>query len=166
MPGVVVAVASGPPELTQPFARAAEKFAGGLPLYVFSELPADAGIWIPHRLERSAREELARIRAELGGREILFVCLLLTPHPAFQPLRRLALRLGGLRVVFFNENLDYFRLQAGTLPLIGNHVRWRARSWLKFQVNPGGQLYTWAWRMRDPVRWRRSILYRLSLIHI
>lgn len=160
MSEVVVAIASGPPELAEAFARAAEKLAGSLPLYVLSEMRVSAGTWIPHRLERPAEDEIARVLAEVGGQAIRLVCVLLTPDPAFETMRLLGTRLGGLRTVFFNENLDHFMVRPGSFPAIARHVAWRARSWLTFQMKPGGRLYAWAWRMREPRRWRRTFLYR------
>lgn len=149
--------------MAEAFARAAEKFAGELALYVFSEMPAPCGTWIPHRLERTMQEERARILAELDGRPVRYVCVLLTPDSRFGPMRLLALRLGGLRTVFFNENMDHFLLQPRSLPTIARYVKWRAGNWLNFQLNPGGVLYTWWWRTQRPSRWRRTRLYRRAL---
>jgi GT2 family glycosyltransferase/glycosyltransferase involved in cell wall biosynthesis len=160
---VVLAIASGPHHLAEAFARAAERFAGNLPLYVFSEMPAPCGIWLPQRPERTAEEERARILAEIDGRPVRYVCVLLTPDSRFGPMRLLALRLGGLRTVFFNENMDHFLLRPRSLPAIADHFAWRARSWVKFQSNPGGVLYTWWWRMQRLSRWRRTRLYRRAL---
>jgi GT2 family glycosyltransferase/glycosyltransferase involved in cell wall biosynthesis len=160
---VVIAFSSGPAALAESFARAAERLAGGLPLYVVSEFPPPAGAWLPYRRERPAREEIARIRAELAGRQIRLACVLLTPDPAYGPLRGLALRVGRLQTVFFNENLDSFMLRPRSARAVAAYVRWRFREWRTFQLNPGGTLYTWAWRMRDLRRWRRTILYRRAL---
>lgn len=130
---------------------------------VLSELPPPAGAWIPHRPERSLKEEIARVRAEIGGRGIHLVCVLLTPEPIFHNLRRLAIRLGGLRTVFFNENLDHFMLRPRSLPAVAGHVAWRIGNWVRFQTKPGGLLYTWWWRTQRLSRWRRTRLYRRAL---
>ncbi len=159
----VVAVASGSPDLARQFILAASKLAGGGPFYVVSELPPPAGIWIPHRFERSNSTNLDRIRAELGDQSIRLCCVLLTPDSLFRPMRYMAFRLAPLRTVFFNENLDHFMLRPRSAAAIARHILWRTRNWTNFQFHPGGRIYTLAWRMRHPHGWLRPWLYRVAL---
>jgi glycosyltransferase involved in cell wall biosynthesis/GT2 family glycosyltransferase len=54
-------------------------------------------------------------------------------------------------------------LRPQSLHTIAKHLKWRAREIYEFQTNPGGGLYTWAWRLRHPSALRRPIAYRRAL---
>jgi GT2 family glycosyltransferase/glycosyltransferase involved in cell wall biosynthesis len=160
---VVVAIASGPIHLAGRFAGASAKIVGDRDFFVFSEAPPPVGQWIPLRFERPMLEEIARIQAQVGDREIRFVCVLLTPDDLYRELRWMGIRLGRLNTVFFNENLDHFMLRPGSVRHLPAHAAWRLRDWFRQQTYPGGRFYTWAWRFQDLKRWRRPLLYRRAL---
>ena len=158
--GIVVAVASGKPELAARFVAEATRLAGDRPLFVVSEFAPAQGTWIPYRLHWSDALNWERVQADLAGRPVHLVCVLLEPKtPILKPMRRLAFRLAPLRGVYFNEHLNHFMLRPRSLGTIARHLKWRLTSWLRFEFNPGGRIYTWAWRLRHPQALERPWLY-------
>ena len=64
---VKVAFASGPDDLNPQLIARMQALYPDLPLYVVSEFPPDAGIWIPYHPRRTLRENLAKCLAALQG---------------------------------------------------------------------------------------------------
>ncbi len=158
--GVVVAVASGRPDLAARFIAEAAKLAGDRPFYVISEFQPAAGTWIPYRLHWPEALTWERVQADLAGLPIYLVCVLLEPKtPILKPMRHLAFRLAPTRGVYFNEHLNHFMLRPRSAGTIARHLKWRLKSWLTFEFNPGGRIYTWAWRLTHPQALERPWLY-------
>ncbi|MCX6597225.1 MAG: glycosyltransferase family 2 protein, partial [Acidobacteria bacterium] len=158
--GVVVAVASGKPDLAARFVAEAAHLAGDRPFFVISEFQPSCGTWIPYRLHWPDELNWERVQAELAGQAVHLVCVLLEPKtPILKPMRRLAFRLAPARGVYFNEHLNHFMLRPRSLGTIARHLKWRLKSWLKFELNPGGRIYTWAWRLSHPSALERPWLY-------
>ena len=76
----------------------------------------------------------------------------------------MALLLAPHRFVAFNECLDSFMLRPAQLGVIARHFLWRAKNLARFELRPGGHVYTWLWRMRHPREWRLPLLYRAALL--
>jgi len=146
---------------------AALREVGGdtLPVCAVSEFAPPEGVeWIPYHPRQSREENLARCREKLAGRTIRYAGVLLDPKFPYWPLRRLAFDVAGWRrLVFFNTHLQHFMLRPQSAGTIARHFKWRLRESYEFQTNPGGKLYTWAWRLRHPGAMRRPIAYRRAL---
>lgn len=161
---IKVAFATCAPDRVADFAREMARVGGNLPLFVVSEFAPPVGTWIPYHPRQSDAENEARVRTKLAGMRIRFAGLLLDPKFPYWPLRRLALRLAPVRSwMFFNVWLHHFMLRPQSLPTIAKHLKWRAKEIWEFQTNPGGKLYTWAWRLRHPSALRRPWAYRVAL---
>lgn len=161
---IAVAFASCSPELAPAFVERFAQIAPELDLYVVSEFPPPVGRWIPYRVDRSFTDNLARCTAALTGKQVRYAAVILQPGVRYRKLQLLALRLAPLRTLFYNENLDHWTLRPRSLPLLGRHVTWRVREGIKFQVRPGGDLYTWLWRLRHPHALRRPLAYAAASI--
>ncbi len=159
---VAIAVAAGSQPLIDPFASRVSALAPGAVPIVVSEFPPSHGAWVPYRLERSVEENLARVLAEIAGREIDLCAVLEEPGTPHQPLRELADRLDAGRVVIFNPELrSYVRKPASAWDSL-RYARWRFRNFARRQVEPGGGVYGLARLLRGPASMRRPLLYRLA----
>lgn len=129
---------------------------GDLPLYVVSEFPPPAGQWIPYHPLRSAADNAARLRRQLNGLQVKLAGLYLDPQVPYWPLRRLALQSTTWQSwVFFTTDLNHFMLRPRSLPAVARYALWRAKEIARFQLNPGGDLYTFCWRLAHPSHFRR-----------
>jgi GT2 family glycosyltransferase/glycosyltransferase involved in cell wall biosynthesis len=79
-------------------------------------------------------------------------------------LRALGFSLAPLYFLAYNENGEHFMLRPRSLPSMIRHVLWRAKNFFKWQLNPGGWIYTQFWRIAHPQEFRRPIYYRLALL--
>ncbi|MBY0506947.1 MAG: glycosyltransferase [Bryobacteraceae bacterium] len=130
-----------------------------LPLYVVSEFAPPQGQWIPYHPLRSAADNRARIARQLGELDIRLAGLYLDPQVPYWPLRWLALQLTSWRAwVFFSSDLNHFMLRPGSLPAIARFLWWRTRETVRFELNPGGRVYTFFWRLAHPSHFRRPWL--------
>jgi GT2 family glycosyltransferase/glycosyltransferase involved in cell wall biosynthesis len=154
---VKVAFASCKPDLTEAFVRRFAELAPEFELYVVSEFPPPAGRWIPYRVGRSYEDNVRRCASALRGCTVRLGGLVLQPGAPYGRLRLLALRFARHRTLVFNPNLDHFSLRPHSLPSIARHVGWRLRERVVYQINPGGDLYTWLWRLRHPSQLRRPL---------
>lgn len=162
---VKVAFASCRPELIAAFVEGFAGIAPDLELFVVSEFSPPAGRWIRYRPDRSWRDNLARCRSALRGRSIRYGAIVLQPGAPYTRLRFLGFLLTGPPgTLFYNHNLDHFTLRPGGLPGLVRHVGWRVREQVVFQTNPGGDVYTWLWRIRHPSRLRRPLSRIAALI--
>ncbi|MCC6365167.1 MAG: glycosyltransferase [Bryobacterales bacterium] len=150
--------------LTAPFLERMNALFPELPLWVVSEFPPPAGKWIPFKPNRSLSENLARIRAAAGGHTIRLSAAVFEPKTPYGPMRWIAFRLAPLRFLAFNENLDHFMLRPRCAGTLARHFYWRLKSFLRYQFNPGGAAYTWAWRLRHPASLKRPAAYRAALL--
>src|SRR5436309_8171526 len=103
-PPVKIAFVSGPDDLNPKLNARMQALYSDLPLYVVSEFPPAAGIWIPYHPRRSLRENLAKCRAALAGRRIRLGGVLLVPQMPYRRMRLMALLLSPVAFLAFNEH--------------------------------------------------------------
>lgn len=162
-PAVKVAFASCKPDLLPAFV---ERFAAIAPeseLFIVSEFPPPMGRWIPYRVDRSFRENSERLRAALRGRRLQYAAIILQPATPHRALQLMALRAAPFRTLVYNTNLDHFMLRPSGLRALVRHAAWRLRERVRFQLRPGGDLYTWLWRITHPAELRRPAAYAAAL---
>lgn len=99
----------------------------------------------------------------MSGHTIRLSAAVLEPGTPHGQLRWIAFRLAPLRFLAFNENLDHFMLRPRCAPAIARHFFWRVKNFLRWQLKPGGPVYTWAWRLRHPASLHRPAAYRAAL---
>ncbi|MBK9167224.1 MAG: glycosyltransferase [Bryobacterales bacterium] len=151
---IKVAFASGSDDLNpQLVDRMAEIFPE-LPLYVVSEFPPHRGRWIPYRVNRSFRENWQRCQNAWKGKSVRLAGVLLVPGVPYRRMRLLALLASPVGFVAFNESLDSFMLRPRDLPVLLRHLAWRTRNLVRWQLRPGGGVYTFFWRLARPAEWR------------
>ena len=46
--------------------------------------------------------------------------------------------------------------------VIARHVLWRTKNLLRYQLRPGGDVYTFFWKLARPNQWRLPLLYRAA----
>ena len=71
----------------------------------------------------------------------------------------MALSFAPLRTLFYNENLDHFTLRPPSWPAVIRYLAWKTREQIRFQTHPGGDLYTFLWRLKHPREFRRPLAY-------
>jgi glycosyltransferase involved in cell wall biosynthesis/GT2 family glycosyltransferase len=150
---VKVAVASGSEEVTARFIMRVREVMPELPLYVISEFPPSDGNWIPYHLRRSLAENYARSRGILQGKEVQYAAALFESPKPYGRLRILGLLLAPLHFAAFDEKLD---------PIGAGYWLRRLKSWAYTQTHRGGDLYTFAWRVKHPSHFRRPVRYFLA----
>ncbi len=157
-PAVKVLFASGQADLVPPAIERLKQIFPELPLEVVSEFPPPEGRWTPYYVNRSFRANLSLCRERFRGKTIRLAAILLDPRMPYWRLRLLAFTLAPLHYLAFNENLGHFMLRPRSTPVIARHLAWRARSYLKWEISPGGDIYTLLWRLRHPSAFRRPLL--------
>ncbi len=75
----------------------------------------------------------------------------------------MALRIAPLRTLLYNENLDHFTLRPRSWPAVIRYIAWKTREHITWQIHPGGDLYTFLWRLKHPREFRRPLAYRAAL---
>ncbi|MFN0166489.1 MAG: glycosyltransferase [Bryobacteraceae bacterium] len=158
-PKIKVVVASGSEELTPRLIERVRAIYPELPLYVVAEFPPPEGNWIPYHIQRGFRENLARARVMLEGKSVRISAVLFEPKQPYGRMRLLGFLLSPIYFAAFNHNLDHFMLRPRSLPHILGHFLWRLRERLVFEFNPGGNLYTFVWRLGHPKHLRRPLRY-------
>jgi glycosyltransferase involved in cell wall biosynthesis/GT2 family glycosyltransferase len=135
-PRIKVAFASGTDELNRQLIQRMRGLFPELPLYVVSDFPPeDADLrWVPYRVNRSLRDNLARCRDELRGRRIRLAGVMLVPNVPFRRMRLMALLLSPVGFLAFNENLNNFMLRPQALPAIVRHVAWRVKNAIRWSL--------------------------------
>ena len=128
-------------------------------MLVVSEFPPPRGRWIPYRIDRSQAENLAAVHAAISGRQIQFVALSLQPKSPYGAMRRLALKLAPRRTLLYNENLDHYTLHPRSWPALAGYLAWKTREYISWQIHPGGDLYTFLWRVKHPKEFGRPLAY-------
>ena len=135
-----------------------------LPLVVVAEFAPSEGEWIPWHVKRTWRENRAWVRSKIAGRKIRLAAVILEPRTPYWGLRTLGFSLAPLYFLAYNENGEHFMLRPRSVPSIFRHVLWRLKNFVKWQLNPGGWIYTQFWRIAHPREFRRPIYYRLALL--
>ena len=161
---IKLAFASCSADLIPDFLEAVDELYPGLPLYVVAEFPPPRGQWIPWHIGRSLCDNIALIRAAVGGRRIRVAAVLGQPRMPYWRMRVVPFLLAPLRTLVYNENFDHLALRPGSAPAIAKHLAWRTRNLIRWELRPGGTVYTWAWRLRHPGAFRRPLLYRRALL--
>ncbi|MFB3829810.1 MAG: glycosyltransferase [Bryobacteraceae bacterium] len=161
-PLIKVAFASGTDDLNRGLIDRVADLYPELPLYVVSEFPPHRGEWVRYRVNRGLRENLARCRAAFQGKRLRLAGVMLVPGVPYRRMRLMALLLSPRGFLAYNEAFGSFMLRPRCLPTILRHTLWRARNFLRWQLRPGGHLYTWAWRCRHPREWRAPLAYALA----
>ena len=154
---------SGTDELNQKLVERMQALYPELPLYVVAEFLPEAGTWIPYHVNRSLADNLARCRAAIRGKRIRLAGVLLVPAVPYRRMRLMALMLSPAGFLAFNENLDSFMLRPRCARAIVLHALWRVRNFLRWQLRPGGRVYTFLWRLRHPREFRVPAAYRAGL---
>jgi len=160
---VKVAFASGSEELNRKLIERFGEIAPELPLYVVSEFPPDRGHWIPYHVLRSFWENLARLRAHLRHCEVRYAAILLDPDMPMFRMRLMSLLLFPFRTLIYNEDLNHYMLRPRAAGAIMRHFLWRLREWFDYQFHPGGDVYTFYWRLGHPGYFRRPLAYMLAV---
>jgi glycosyltransferase involved in cell wall biosynthesis/GT2 family glycosyltransferase len=162
---VKVAFASGADDLNRKLVARMREIFPELPLWVVSEFPPEdeCARWIPYHVARSFAENRARAEAALAGRRIRLAGVMLTPDVPYRRMRLMALLMAPVGFLAFNENLNNFMLRPHCLPAIARHLLWRVKNWVRWQIHPGGWLYTQAWRLARPREWRIPAWYWTGL---
>jgi O-antigen biosynthesis protein len=135
-----------------------------LPLIVVAEFAPPEGEWIPWHVKRTWRENRAWVRSKLGPRKIRLSAVILEPRTPYWGLRALGFALAPLYFLAYNENGEHFMLRPRSVPSMLRHALWRVKNFFKWQLNPGGWIYTQFWRLAHPREFRRPIYYRLALL--
>ena len=135
-PKIKVAFASGTDELNHQLIHRMRALFPDLPLYVVSDFPpADPDLrWIPYRVNRSLRDNLACCREALRGQQIRLAAVMLVPNVPFRRMRLMALLLSPLGFLAFNENLNNFMLRPQSLPAIARHAAWRIKNAVRWTL--------------------------------
>ena len=129
-----------------------------LPLYVVSEFPVENAHWVPYHYQRTLRQNLALCRSIFAGKQIKLAGMILQPKQPYWPMRLLALLVGGWwRMAFFNDNLDHFMLRPRSAATIARHVWWRFSNVVRWELRPGGEVYTFLWRLWHPYAFLRPL---------
>jgi GT2 family glycosyltransferase/glycosyltransferase involved in cell wall biosynthesis len=163
---VKVLFGSGSRELVERVLSRFAQIRPDLKLVVVSEFPPPADLeaeWIRFHILWPYQENLALCRAKLAELDIRLAGLILEPLAAFRPLRRIALRIAPRRMLAFNMNGDHYALHPRGIPGMLRHFHWRVATHLRWQLNPGGNWYTWAWRIRHPHALERPWSVRVAL---
>ena len=161
---IKVAFASGPDGLNVRLLARMQAFFPELPLYVVSEFPCEHGRWIRYSPARSFRDNLGRCRAAFRGKRVRLAGVLLVPRMPYRRMRLIALVLAPRGFLAFNENLDNFMLRPRCAWTILRHLAWRTRNFLRCQLRPGGEVYTFFWRLVRPREWRRPLAHLAAAV--
>jgi GT2 family glycosyltransferase/glycosyltransferase involved in cell wall biosynthesis len=135
-----VVFASGPADLNNALIDRIAALKPALPLFVVGEFEPHQGQWIPYHLLRSFKENLAAVRAELGGKKIHSAAIILAPAVPLSRMRLIAARVAGGRLTAYDGDLR---------PVIG-------RDWMKYFANRAKSIGTsprtlqWLHRLRNP----------------
>jgi len=135
-----------------------------LPLIVVSEFADSAqhGEWIAFNPSWSLRENIAYCKSKLAGRRLRLAATILEPRVPLGKLRAMAAIMAPYRLLLFNENSDHFPLDPRSIGTLARHAMWRTKNWARFHTNPGGRVYTWWWRFRNPGAMERPFAYRVA----
>jgi GT2 family glycosyltransferase/glycosyltransferase involved in cell wall biosynthesis len=134
-----------------------------LPLVVVSEFPVTDGEWIPYHIRRTWVENRDLIQARLGNRRVRLAAVILEPRVPHWRLRALGFTLAPLHFLAFNETGEHFMLRPRSVPTILRHVSWRMKNLVRSQRQPESPTYRAMEWLRDPKKFRLSMLYRRAM---
>jgi GT2 family glycosyltransferase/glycosyltransferase involved in cell wall biosynthesis len=154
--------ASGTPALNRELIARMRDLFPELPLYIVSEFPPEqeCARWIPYQVNRGFFENLSRIRFQFRGTELRLAGVMLVARGPYKAMRLVALALAPTAFLAFNENFGSFMLRPRSAGAILRHLFWRFKSFLRYQLRPGGDIYTFLWRVAHPQKARAVWLYR------
>lgn len=155
---IKVAFCSGSHDLWETLIERMREIRPELELVVVSEFPVEGCEWIPWHFERTYGQNLEKLRWHFRGARVRYTALILQPRQPHGAMRRAAVRLGGLNTLFFNDNLDHFMLRPRSAGAIVRHMAWKLRNFVRWELNPGGTLYTYWWRLNHPEALLRPLL--------
>lgn len=161
---IKVAFVSCLEHLAAPYLERMEAIYPELPLFVVSEFPPARGKWIPYKPNRRFSENYQRVKAAIGDAKVRLTAVSLDPKSPYGGMRWMAFMLAPAGFIAFNEALDNFMLRPRCAGSILRHFKWRITSHLRWQLNPGGTAYTWAWRLKHPEALRRPAFYRAARV--
>ena len=161
---IKVAFASGPDDLNRELVERMSALFPELPLYVVSEFPQERGRWIPYHVSRSFFENLARCRAAWSGKRVRLAGVLLAPRMPYRRMRLIALLVSPIGFLAFNEHFGSFMLRPRCAGTILRHLLWRTGNFFRWQLHPGGDVYTFFWKMTRPWEWPLPLLRIAALL--
>jgi len=133
---VLLAFTSGTEDLIEEFLLHFQRIAPELPLYIVSEFPSEMGRWIPWMPGRTYQENRCRVLDGIKDRQVAFTALILQPRQPYWPMRRLALAIGGMRTLCFNDDFNHFRCHPSSAWTIVRHMYWRLDNLIRGRRTP------------------------------
>jgi GT2 family glycosyltransferase/glycosyltransferase involved in cell wall biosynthesis len=161
-PKIQIAFASGSEDLVPTLLERMRAIRPDLDLWVVSEFAVEAERWIPYHPGRTWRQNLDLCRWAFREHEVVLAGMILQPRMPYWSMRLIALLTGGLKTVYFNENLDHFMLHPRSVATIGKHLLWRGKNLVRWELRPGGAVYTFLWRLAHPWAFERPLLLALA----
>jgi glycosyltransferase involved in cell wall biosynthesis/GT2 family glycosyltransferase len=161
---IKVAFASGPDDLNRELVERMSALFPELPLYVVSEFPPHTGRWIPYHVSRSFFDNFARCKAAWRGKRVRLAGVLLAPQMPYRRMRLIALLTSPIGFLAFNEHFGSFMLRPKCAGTIVTHLLWRTKNFFRWQFRPGGDVYTFFWKLARPAEWRLPLLFRAARV--
>jgi GT2 family glycosyltransferase/glycosyltransferase involved in cell wall biosynthesis len=103
------------------------------------------------------------IRARLGGRRVRLAAVILEPRIPHWRLRALGFAAAPLYFLAFNETGEHFMLRPRDALKLLRHLTWRAKNLVRSQRQPESTAYRAMEWLREPGRFRLSMLYRMAM---
>lgn len=160
---VKVAFGTGSEELNRLLVERFREIAPELPLFVVSEFPVDNAQWVPYHVQRSFWENWSRCRAALRNSRVRYGAIILDRKTPLLRLRLLAFLITHVNTLIYNETLNHYMIRPRAWRAILGHFAWRFREWVEFQFHPGGDIYTFLWRLFHPGYFLRPMLYHCAV---
>jgi glycosyltransferase involved in cell wall biosynthesis len=120
-------------------------------LWVVAEFAPPIGQHIAFYPGQHFDTNFSRIRWHLRDSTVLWIGVPVFPAGHVAVFHQLSKQLAAPKL-YFNENGGHFRWHPRSAPVIFKHYWWRIRTKVNSELNPGGKLYTWWWRLGDPRR--------------
>ena len=79
-------------------------------------------------------------------------------------MRLIALVVSPIGFLAFNENFGSFMLRPRNLGTIVRHLLWRTRNFFRWQLRPGGDVYTLLWKLARPEQWPTPLFFRAAVV--
>ncbi|MDP9054486.1 MAG: glycosyltransferase [Acidobacteriota bacterium] len=135
-----IVFASGNSHLNRALIERTAALRPELPLLVVAEFEPEHGEWIPYHVRRGTAENLAAVRAAIGGQGIEMAAAIVAPGVPLTRLRVIALRIAGRSLTIYDENLAPLA-GAGWLKYVRSRIGEtanspRARRWLERLRHP------------------------------
>lgn len=128
----------------------------------FEPTTATPHCWIPWMPHESLETNRGRLDWRLAGRRVAYSCILGQPRQPYWRMRWMGFCVAPLRSYLYNENYGHFPLHPRGAVQIVRHLLWRAKNFLKQETQPGGELYTFLWRLGHPFAFERPLLASLA----